>query len=178
MRKVSNRSNRSNQARPSNITSASVGVNDLAEMFDCSPRLIEDLAERGVVVRLAHGKYDPLASTRAYVRKLREQAAGRGGDGGAAASIKYKAAATDLLRLRLRRESGELVLVALVREQWGRIMRMIRQHVLSLPGRIAVDLQLSAHDRQVVERHCRDLLMDASLAKGLEISTEPADEAG
>lgn len=156
---------------------------DLAQLFDCTQRQVELLAKKGIVVRLGHGRYNAAASTRNYIRHLREQASGRLGRDpkvdGVAANVKWKETNTQLLHLRLRKEAGELVAVADVRETWGRIIRGIRQFVLALPGKIAFDRpMLTARDRAEIEQICRDGLEDAAMGRGFDVTIESsADES-
>jgi phage terminase Nu1 subunit (DNA packaging protein) len=154
---------------------------DLAWLFDCTTRQIEKLTQRGIAVRLARGRYDDKQTTRNYVRHLREQAASHVGRepgvDGVAASVALKEVNTQLAQIRLRREAGEVVAVADVRETWSRIIRGIRQFVLALPGKIAFEVPtLNHHDRTVIERVCRDGLQDASMERGFGVSTDSADE--
>jgi phage terminase Nu1 subunit (DNA packaging protein) len=150
----------------------------MSQLFDCTARQLELLAKKGVVVRVAPGEYDSDASTTNYIRQLREQAAGRVGQDpavdGVQANVEWKQASTELIRLRIRKEAGELLPVEDVREVWGRVVRGIRQFVMSLPGKIAFEVPtLTVHDRGVIERICRDELEDASLGRGFAISTSP-----
>ena len=154
---------------------------ELAELCRCTVRHIELLAQKGVMVRLGHGRYDWRLSVGNYVVHLREQAASRAGQDPAAdsvgANVKWKEASTELVRLRLQREAGELVGVDDVRETWGRIMRGIRQFVLALPGKVAFEVPtLTAHDRGVIERICRDELQDAALGRGFEVNASVSDD--
>jgi phage terminase Nu1 subunit (DNA packaging protein) len=50
---------------------ASVSAEELADLFGCSDRLIRQLAEEGIIVRVGHGRYDPSASTTKYITHLR-----------------------------------------------------------------------------------------------------------
>lgn len=49
----------------------------LAKIFDCTERQVYDLVRAGTIPRAQRGRYDVLACTRAYIRHLREVAAGR-----------------------------------------------------------------------------------------------------
>jgi phage terminase Nu1 subunit (DNA packaging protein) len=154
----------------------------LAWLYDCSVRQIEILATKGIAVRVGRGRFNVTLTTRNYVRHLREQAAGRVGQDptqdGVAASIELKQANAQLIQLRLRRESGDLVAADQVRDAWGRVMRGIRQFVLALPGKIvAVVPTLSLHDRNVIEQICRDGLEDASMERGFDaLSDVPVED--
>lgn len=153
---------------------------DLAQLYDCTVRQIELLAAKGIVVRIGRGRYNAAASTRNYVRHLREQAASRAGQDPnfdpAAANVKWKETNTRLVQLRLEREAGNLVAIEDVRDAWGRIVRGIRQFVLALPGKIAFEVPtLTAHDRGVVERICHDGLEDAALGRGFDVTSDVSD---
>lgn len=49
----------------------------VARVLDLSERQVYDLVRRGIIPRARPGKYDLFACIRAYVRHIREQAAGR-----------------------------------------------------------------------------------------------------
>jgi len=144
---------------------------DLAQLFDCTSRQVELLAQRGIVIRVGRGRYNAPLSTRNYIRHLREQAAARVGHDpekdGVAANVKYKDASTRLLELRIDKEAGALLLAEDVRTAWGAIIRQVRQFVLGLPGQMAFELpSLTPHDRKTIERICRDGLDDVAMARG------------
>ena len=54
-----------------------VSAAELADFFGATTQTVRDLASKGVVVRVGHGKYMLRASNRAYISQLRQQAAGR-----------------------------------------------------------------------------------------------------
>jgi phage terminase Nu1 subunit (DNA packaging protein) len=162
---------------PPALQKGEIDLSSLSWLLDCTPRTIQKLALRGIVVRLGSGRFDEKTSIRNCVRHLREQASGRTGQDATtdsvAAGVELKQANTQLIRLRLQREAGELVTVDEVRETWGRIMRGIRQFVLALPGKIAFEVPtLTAHDRGVIERICRDELEDAALGRGFNMNDQ------
>lgn len=152
-------------------TDAGVTSATLAQLFDCTVRHVELLAQKGIAVRVGRGRYNAALSTRNYIRHLREQAAARVGQDpekdGVAANVKFKDASTRLLELRIQKEAGEVLPIGVVRETWGSIMRQVRQFVLGLPGQIGFEVPtLTAHDRRVIERICRDGLEDVALQRG------------
>jgi phage terminase Nu1 subunit (DNA packaging protein) len=170
---------------PARMGEAGLPAADLAWLYDCSTRQIEKLAERGIAVRLTRGFYDHRLTTRNYVRHLREQAASRAGQeagvDGVAASVALKTVNTELAQLRLRREMGEVLALADIRDTWAAIVRSLRQFVLALPGKIAFEVPtLNNVDRSAIERICRDGLEDASMARGFGASSaeEPESHAG
>jgi phage terminase Nu1 subunit (DNA packaging protein) len=54
-------------------------ASELAYQFRCDVRTIQDLANKGVVVRLDRNLYDSWKSTQRYIRHLQEEAAKRQG---------------------------------------------------------------------------------------------------
>jgi phage terminase Nu1 subunit (DNA packaging protein) len=69
-----------------------VNASVLTSLFDLSERRLRDLATAGVVVSTGRGTYALEGSITAYVRHLREQAAGRLGDGGELDPVRENAA--------------------------------------------------------------------------------------
>lgn len=53
--------------------SESVSLQEMAVFFGCDPRWITDLAKKGVVIRVGHGKYDLLQSAKNYIAFLRSK---------------------------------------------------------------------------------------------------------
>jgi phage terminase Nu1 subunit (DNA packaging protein) len=142
----------------------------LARLWDCGARYVQKLAQQGVAVRVGRGRYNAALSTRNYIRLLREEAAGRGSQEAASANAAFKQTQTELLRLRLERERGEVIAVADAKEVWGAIVRGTRQMILSIPGKFAFETPtLTLHDRSVLERVCRDTLEDAALCRGFTL---------
>lgn len=147
----------------------------LAQLFDCTTRQVELLANKGICIRVGRGRYNLPASTRNYIRHLREQAAARVGHDpekdGVAANVKYKDASTRLLEMRIQREAGELISVEDGRALWGSIIRQFRQMVLGLPGKMAFEIPtLTGHDRKIMERICHDGLEDVAAGRGFTLT--------
>jgi phage terminase Nu1 subunit (DNA packaging protein) len=59
---------------------STVSAEQLAEIFDCTPRRIQQLANQGVVVKVARGQYDQNESTTNYIQFWRNIADGKGYD--------------------------------------------------------------------------------------------------
>jgi phage terminase Nu1 subunit (DNA packaging protein) len=147
----------------------------LASLWSCDERTVQRMAQKGVAVKVGRGAYDLATSTKNYIVHLREQAAGRGGKDTAAANIAFKESQTRLNDQKFKKEAGELIPVEEVRTTWFGIMRTVRQFVLGLPNQIAFEVPtLTAHDRKVIDRICREGLEDAAMARGFTIT--PADE--
>jgi phage terminase Nu1 subunit (DNA packaging protein) len=109
---------------------------ELARLFDTTAKTIADLGKRGIIVRGdKRGRWQLEPSVSGYVRHLREEAAGRGGDAGADARARLGLAQATLAEAKARHLSGELIEVAEV-EHFGRSkLRAFRNRVLAVPGR-------------------------------------------
>lgn len=82
----------------------------LAKLFDVTPKTIADLGKRGLIVSAgARGKWKLEPSVSGYVKHLREEAAGRGGDAGADARARLGAAQATLAETKAKQLSGALV---------------------------------------------------------------------
>lgn len=121
-----------------------VSAAELADFFGATTQTVRDLAGKGVVVRVGHGKYMLRASNRAYIAQLREQAAGR-------AASDDEDGPPDLARerallARAQREGqvmknailrGELLPIDDVEAVIGGVLDAVRARLLSLPSRLA-----------------------------------------
>ncbi len=121
------------------IEEVEVSGRDLAGAFGVSERTIRELADRGIITKVARARYHLLAATKAYTAHLREVSAGRGGE----------AASLDLTqeRARLAREQadaqelknatarGELVRADAVAAEWSDAIRLMRSNMLAVPAR-------------------------------------------
>lgn len=160
-------------------------TDEIAELFDCTPRQIRLYAQDKIVVRKGRGRYDVSASTRNLVIYLRKQAAGRAGidpeTDTAAANRERAMEQTLLARSRRMKIDGRTIEIDAARELWSGIVLAIRQTLLGLPGRISTGIPtLTAHDRKTIDRICRDALEDAALERGHDLTSggSNADEAG
>lgn len=78
---------------------AQVGADELAALFGCSTRLIRALAQDGIIVRDAHGRYDAMKSTVRYIAHLRDEVERRTGTSAVGSSTPTQ----ENLERRLRR---------------------------------------------------------------------------
>jgi phage terminase Nu1 subunit (DNA packaging protein) len=145
---------------PTNICSAGA----LADLFGLNIRTVQALSAKGVLVKIAHGRYDERASIKSYVAHLREQAAGRMGTDptgpdivSASATLKTEQAA--LARTRRMILEGSLIDVSRILPAWQRTARAIRQACLAIPSRCRSRLpHWSAFDAGIVEEEIREVL--------------------
>jgi hypothetical protein len=76
-------------------------------------------------------------------------------------------ALAELRELDLALKRGELIEVALVRQEWGRLMVANRNMYLGAARQIAFEIPtLTATDRSTIERICRHNLEDGALGRG------------
>ncbi len=144
-----------------------VGQSTLAKLFGISERAVRDLAKDGTIQRTGRGAYILTASVQAYCARLRDTAAGRGGE-----------SSTNTLtaeRARLAREQAEgqamknaalrrdLVPAADVQREWTDILRTVRAGLMAVPNRVQQNLShLSAHDVAVIDREVRAALVEVA----------------
>jgi phage terminase Nu1 subunit (DNA packaging protein) len=95
-----------------------------------------------------------------YVRHLREEAAGRGGDAGADARARLGAAQATLAETKARQLAEELVEASEVEAFWRSKLRAFRNRLLAVPGRVHLNAK---HDARLTRelRACLDELADA-----------------
>jgi phage terminase Nu1 subunit (DNA packaging protein) len=163
-----------------NLSTPTVTIDQLAHLFDCTPRQIQLYAKDKIVIRKGRGRYDAAASTRNLVIYLRKQAAGRAGvdpeTDTAAANRERAIEQTMLARAKRLKIEERTIDIAAARSLWSGIVLAIRQTILGLPGRITTGIPtLTATDRKTIDQICRDALEDASLERGHELSAEATD---
>ncbi|MFN4125260.1 MAG: hypothetical protein ACK4HK_05450 [Pannonibacter indicus] len=124
---------------------------------------MRDLAQRGLVVKVAADRYDLTKSLQTYCTHLREIAAGRGDEASAvfltaerARLAKEQADHAALKNAALRRE---LVPAADVAATWGGIVRQVRSRLLAVPARLRQGLaHLTARDVEAIDAEIRRAL--------------------
>lgn len=85
-----------------------IATGELAELFDVTAKTIADLARRGIIVSAGkRGRWLLQPSVSGYVRHLREEAAGRGGEAGADVRARLASAQADLAAEKVKAMRGE-----------------------------------------------------------------------
>jgi phage terminase Nu1 subunit (DNA packaging protein) len=114
-----------------------ITAGELATLFDTTPKTIADLGKRNIIVSAGkRGRWQLEASVGGYVRHLREEAAGRGGDAGADARARLGAAQATLAETKAKQLAGELIDAAEVEAFWRDKLRAFRNRILAVPGRV------------------------------------------
>jgi phage terminase Nu1 subunit (DNA packaging protein) len=122
--------------------SETVTEKELAEFFDCSTRRIRQLATTGIAVREGRGRYLKDASTRSYIKHLRESAAGRTNSSESGLNLpdesaRLKAAQAEYYDIKNQRSRGELVLAAEVEAEMRQSYRTTAQRLMAVPTTVA-----------------------------------------
>ena len=130
----------------------------LAQLFNCSAYNVRQLAVAGTIPKVDRGKYPVVKCIRAYTTHLRALATGKG-EGTASGERKRLASAqADLVQLKARKASGELVEAALVQEQWVRVMSTLRARLLAIPSRVGSSGAAGGHTIAELDREIRAAL--------------------
>jgi phage terminase Nu1 subunit (DNA packaging protein) len=116
----------------------------LACLFGCTTKTVESLATRGIVVRVAHGRYHFAESVRNYIEHLREQAAGRVGEDEAVDVIKanadFKISQRRLNDIKIAQLEGKLISIDEIEALWGELIDATKSLFLTFPSRARFDL--------------------------------------
>lgn len=142
-----------------------IGTADLCELFGITTTKLAELTRKGTAVRIGHGAYDLEATTSAYVRHLRDAAAGRGEGQDGRKLVRERARLAseqaDAQAIKNSALRGELVKADEVAREWADVLRGLRSRLLALPSRIRSDLgHLTAGDVTRIDRHLRDILTE------------------
>jgi phage terminase Nu1 subunit (DNA packaging protein) len=140
---------------------------ELGAVLDLSARGVRDLAARGIIPSAGRGRYPGPAAVRAYVRHLREVAAGRGAGeslpGLTAERQREARERADKLALANSKARGELVPAADVERVWSDTLREVRSALLAVPSRVAQRLpHLGRSEIAAIDREVRDALREAA----------------
>lgn len=116
---------------------SNVTVHEIAEILNLTPRRIQQLVREGVIPRPEHGKYELVASVRAYVTYLQKLVESRG-----VASKELHAERTrlfkeqaDSMEIKNRLQRGEIVPVERVSVALGKVASAIATILDSIPTR-------------------------------------------
>ena len=137
----------------------------LGEVVGITDRAVRELGRRGIVPRLADGRYPIRAAIRAYCAWMREAAAGRGQMGPksslTAERLRLVREQADRAALGNAQARGELVPAAAVEAEWASVATALRARLLALPSRVNQRLpHLTAAEVEAIDREVRDALTE------------------
>lgn len=149
----------------------------LANLFDTSVQWIGDLTKKGILRKHeteVGPRYHVVEATRAYVKHLREKAAGRGEKSNAtaekeeqklAAEVRIKEAKADVAELELQELQGTMHRSEDVEKMTEQLVFTIRGMMIALPGRLAVDVagvETAAEASVIIRREVNAILDELS----------------
>lgn len=135
----------------------------LAWTIGVSERHLRRMAEKGIVVRLAEGRYDLATSLRGVLRNAAET--GRR-QGGSAAAESLRTARSAAIERRLAREDRALIAADEAIEAMRALAISFDQALASLPNRLSADDPL----RKKLEAHAMDARIELSAAADLAVA--------
>lgn len=146
---------------------AKVDVETLAAILDLDPRRVQQLRKEGVIPSAGRGKYELAASVHAYIKYWRDRAEGR------AAEKKDDPKRGDWLTRKIAGEAEKLeyfvaekkrtlVHMNYMRDQWHHGVQLLRNALMSLPGRAAQALGACENTTE------RELLLEEEVRHTME----------
>ncbi len=149
---------------------------DLANLFALTGQWINQLTRDGILKKRdtpAGKRYNVVESTRSYVQYLREKAAGRGEKGipeskeleKFEAEVRIKQAKADIAELEAQELQGTLHRSEDVAALTEDLLYTVRDSLLALPGRLAVDVaaaSTAAEAAEIIKREVYLVMKDLS----------------
>jgi phage terminase Nu1 subunit (DNA packaging protein) len=138
---------------------------ELGRILDLNRRSVMDWAAKGVLEKAANGRFLTEASIQAYVKALREQAAGRATANGDLAEEKAanERIKREINEIKLAQLRGDVLTLEEVTESWTKFALIVKGAMLSIPTKARGTIpHLTAHDGETIKRICRDTLTDLS----------------
>lgn len=146
----------------------------LANLFDITSQWVGELTKNGILRKHeteVGPRYNVVEATRAYVKHLREKAAGRSDKEDAvsekeqqklAAEVRIKEAKADYAELELQELQGTMHRSEDVEKMTQQLVFTIRGMMVALPGRLAVDVAgvETAADASVIIRREVNAILD------------------
>jgi phage terminase Nu1 subunit (DNA packaging protein) len=112
----------------------------LSDILGVSGRTVRDLADKGVLVKMAHGKYEVLPSIHAYIKykiNLAIESFSKGDIDYAEARRRKELAQAQLAELDLAEKEGELIQVSTVENEAFTAGKKVKDGLSNIPDRIS-----------------------------------------
>lgn len=149
---------------------------EIAKHIGVTPKYVQDLLNDGVIERKERGKYDLDECRNAYIKKLRESAAGRASSGEldlVSERARLAKEQADAKEMENAIERGELVYIEDVAKQVEGQMTKVRTKMLAIPTKYAPELHTVATAREVQQ------ILEEAITEALnELVGYNTDEAG
>lgn len=146
-------------------------VNTLAEVFGLTPRSIQNLEKQGIVVRVAHGQYDLVASVRNYISHLQYEVASEDGEFEIQRTRVYRARA-EILEAQSQAIRGELHDAACIAEVMGDGLANMRAKLLAVPTTAAPRVADETDPNKcaaIIETLLHEAMLECSKYNGREV---------
>lgn len=139
-------------------------MNEIARHLGVTPKYIGDLVAEGVFERRGRGEYDLNECREAYIKKLREAAAGRAASGEldlVAERARLAKEQADAKEMENAIERGDLVYIESVAKQIEGQLTKVRTKLLAIPTKYAPELHATATAREI------QLLLEQAITEAL-----------
>jgi phage terminase Nu1 subunit (DNA packaging protein) len=147
-----------------NIDQMTVGLGELGRICAMSPQTARDYSRTGVFVQSGKGRYPVIRCVGAYIKIIRERAAGREGARDPSRSALAKAQA-QVAMAKAGVLSGRLVDVKEMEAETVAEWRKLRGLILAIPTRVADQaVGMKRSDLALIEREVRDTLTEMANA--------------
>jgi phage terminase Nu1 subunit (DNA packaging protein) len=126
----------------------------LSDILGVSGRTVRDLADKGVLVKMAHGKYEVMPSIHAYIKykiNLAIESFSKGDIDYAEARRRKELAQAQLAELDLAEKEGELIQVSTVENEAFTAGKKVKDGLSNIPDRIS-PLLAAESDKNVIYR--------------------------
>jgi phage terminase Nu1 subunit (DNA packaging protein) len=144
-----------------------VDVGTLAAILGVDARRVQQLKHENVVVSAGRGSYDLVASVQGYIKFWRDRAEGRAREESKDPKrgdwiTRKVAGEAEKLELANAEKRRTMVHVSFMRDQWHNGVQLIRNALMSLPGRAAQPLGACENATE------RELLLEGEVRRTLE----------
>jgi terminase small subunit / prophage DNA-packing protein len=153
-----------------------VSGGQLAHAFGVTPNVIANAAAKGLVKRVARGRYLVAESIKLYTAQLRASAAGRPDEKAQAALVAQRARSIELkndkMEFELGKETRKYVLASDVDAEVRKLLLELRTEIMSIPAllRNAFPSQIDGLMAERIDDRVREIL--TNLAQGLTAEGE------
>lgn len=154
-----------------------VSKNNIAELFDVSPRRIEQLTSEGVIKSIGRpAQYDLLPTIKAYIKHLADKAYGRQQKESVAdleeaklrAETEMKESKAKITKLQLKEFEGKMHRSEDVEAVMNDLVYTIRGMITALPGRLAIDVVRATNANEasaIIRAECYKILNELATYK-------------
>ena len=154
-----------------------VSKNNIAELFDVSPRRIEQLTSEGVIKSIGRpAQYDLLPTIKAYIKYLADKAYGRQQKESVAdleeaklrAETEMKESKAKITKLQLKEFEGKMHRSEDVEAVMNDLVYTIRGMITALPGRLAIDVIRATNANEasaIIRSECYKILNELATYK-------------